>query len=318
LRVKYRDLVVAYRKAGVDRAEQILRRWDERQLSEAIDSVGSLDAEWRLSEGWTPALCASALVLHIDIYLTRAKAGTIAAPQMDYALRLLKRSPRLGVSEDVQRRSAVLIAWLLHIGGDVENLRPHITRSVDRFPDSPELLMALGVLQEAAALPPLGGRPGLAAISGLEAAAHTYRRVLAIAPGSVEAQLRLGYALLQLGRTDDARTALTSALQGASESRLAYLAALFLGRLEESKDRLPQALSRYRQARATAPKCQVAGFALCNALRLADQPAAAADLARELAETGGSGCEDPWWTYQYGEAWRLEAELEALRLRVRE
>jgi tetratricopeptide (TPR) repeat protein len=295
----------------------MLSDWDERQLSNAIDSVAHLDADWRASEGWTPALAAGALVMHIDVYLTRAKAGVMAPAQIECALRVLRRSDQLRVAADVQRRSSILIAWLLQILGNGDDLRAHIARWAHRFPDSTELLIARGVLEEAAARPPLGGRSGSAAIRGLQAAAGTYRRVLAIAPESVEAHLRLGYVLFQLERPDEARTELAAALKGARDTRLAYLAALFLGGLEEQENRLPRALELYRRAHAVAPPCQVAGVALCNALRLADRPAEAASLAHELARAGGSGCEDPWWFYQYGEAWRVETELETLRSRVR-
>ena len=71
------------------------------------------------------------------------------------------------------------------------------------------------------------------------------------------------------------------------------------------------------QAREIGPDCQIAGVALSAALLQIGRRGEAQDVAQALARTGPSTCEDPWWSYHYGQAWRLELELAALREAVR-
>jgi hypothetical protein len=86
--------------------------------------------------------------------------------------------------------------------------------------------------------------------------------------------------------------------------------------VNEADGRMEDAIVNYRTAREVAASCQVAGFALSNALRVADRLDEAAEVARAVASAGPEACEDPWWSY--GEAWQLYGELAALRRAVRD
>ena len=137
-------------------------------------------------------------------------------------------------------------------------------------------------------------------------------------PALTEARVRLGYVLLRLNRLDEARHALATALSTASTSRAIYLGTLFLGAVHEASGNTDQAVATYRRARDAAPGCQVAAIGLANALRLTGQYEGAAEAARTAAMAGPSACEDPWWSYDYGQAWQLDETIERLRRTVRE
>ena len=57
-------------------------------------------------------------------------------------------------------------------------------------------------------------------------------------------------------------------------------------------------------------------IALSHALYRAGDRASAATIAREAGRTG-TRCEDPWWSYDYGQAWRIDETIETLRLAVK-
>ena len=159
-------------------------------------------------------------------------------------------------------------------------------------------------------------------MKGLKEAEVQYRRALTVDPALTEARVRLGYVLLRLNRLDEARhelaTALSTALSTASASRAIYLGALFLGAVHEASGNTDQAVATYRRARDAAPGCQVAAIGLANALRLTGQYEGAAEAARTAAMAGASACDDPWWSYDYGQAWQLDETIEQLRRAVRE
>jgi tetratricopeptide (TPR) repeat protein len=134
-------------------------------------------------------------------------------------------------------------------------------------------------MYEAAASPRFREPRAVTASIGLNMAARSYRRALELDNANAEVRARLGFVLMRLDRRDEARAELELALAG----------------------------------HEAAPRCQIAALALSNALVLLGNRDAAIAIARGSAMVGPDQCDDPWWSYDYGQAWRLEATLAALR-----
>jgi tetratricopeptide (TPR) repeat protein len=152
-----------------------------------------------------------------------------------------------------------------------------------------------------------------------EAALGHYARASRIAPARQDIRLRLGWVLFLLDRRDEARAALEQAHERAEAPSVRYLAALFLGRVDETSSRLDDAVTWYLRACAIDPDGHVARLALSHALGqegLIDE--SRADILRALGPPGPSGDEDPWSEYPVGN-WRAgKALLDQLREHVTE
>ena len=259
------------------------------------------------------------MVLHIDLFVDGAKQGRVVPWQLECAALLLETYRGADADQRLRRSSTLAIAWLMQITGRFEQLRSHLGSALNEYPNEAELLVAQAVLEESSASPRLGGSSDdRGAMKGLKEAEVTYRRALTADPALTEARVRLGYVLLRLNRLDEARHELSTALSTASASRTIYLAALFLGAVHEAAGNIDQAVATYRRARDVTPGCQVAAIGLANALRLTGQYEGAAEAARTAAMAGASACDDPWWSYDYGQAWQLDETIEQLRRTVRE
>jgi tetratricopeptide (TPR) repeat protein len=257
----------------------------------------------------------AALVMHLDRYVDGARHGLLMPWHLDCALLLFDAYAPLD-DQAVHLRSSYVIAWLLQVAGQFEQLQSHLDSALKAYPRAIELHVARGVLAEAEESPRYasGNR---SSFGGLEAAEAAYRAGLAIDPGAVAARLRLGYVLLRAKKVSTARAELTSALSTATSPRDMYLAALFLGSVHETSDDLPNAVLAYERAAAALPGCQVASIALGNAQGLVGRLDASRDIVAKAGDIGPEACEDPWWSYDYGQAWQIEDSLQELRRLVR-
>jgi hypothetical protein len=92
---------------------------------------------------------------------------------------------------------------------------------------------------------------------------------------------------------------------------------MFRAGAAETRGDAAEARARYGAALETWPGAQSAQLALSRLSAAAgDWPAAQARLAA-LAPQDGGRPEDPWWAYGFGQAWRIEAGVAALRKLVR-
>jgi len=128
------------------------------------------------------------------------------------------------------------------------------------------------------------------------------REALALAPGTVEARLRLGKLLLDESRADDAEPLLAAADAGARDARQRYLARLFRGRAFERLGQSDHAIGSYRRALETWPDSQAARLGLAHALEKTSGPAAArAYVDAVLDPTRPKDAKpDPWFLYPVG------------------
>jgi tetratricopeptide (TPR) repeat protein len=312
---RYRHAISAYRSEGVDGAKLRVKALDP---AEAISAVTELQRRMNQADesrvnDWTSESLGVAVVVHLELYVETARDGTAAPWHLEVANILLGLHRAAAGEPKFRRQAAVALAWLLQIAGGFDLLRAHLSISLKEFPEEPTLLVAQAVLYEAAASPRFRERNATTAVTGLNMAARAYRRVLALDPTSAEVRARFGFVLIRLNRGEEARAQLELALSGADSPRSIYLAALLLGRSFESAGNLERATESYRHAHEAAPLCQIAALALSNTLTLLGDREAAVAVASRAASVGPDKCDDPWWSYDYGQAWRLEGTLTALR-----
>jgi tetratricopeptide (TPR) repeat protein len=154
-----------------------------------------------------------------------------------------------------------------------------------------------------------------------ERCASVFERALRRAPELHEARVRLGRALVEAGKFEEAGRVLEP-LFGEAEvpARLKYYARLFHGRALMGLGRGDAAAASYRQADALFPGCQAPQIGLTTALRAAgDEAGARSVMMTFLTGVRPAACpQDPWWDYLLGQAWRIEPLAAALQARVRE
>lgn len=128
------------------------------------------------------------------------------------------------------------------------------------------------------------------------------RGALALAPGTVEARLRLGKLLLDGSRVADAEPLLAAADAGAKDARQRYLARLFRGRAFERLGQSDHAIGSYRRALETWPDSQAARLALAHALEKSSGPGASRGLVQTVLDPirRPDAKPDPWFVYPIG------------------
>src|SRR5262249_14899868 len=128
------------------------------------------------------------------------------------------------------------------------------------YPDNGEIQLLAGVGDE------LLGSPRTSALTdsdrqrALHDAEQHFRAALAAQPDRMEARLRLGHVLQQRNGFTEARTTLQP-LVDVSDGRIAYLALLFLGGVEDGDGHADAALAAYDRAAALLPTGQAARLA---------------------------------------------------------
>jgi tetratricopeptide (TPR) repeat protein len=322
---EYRGLVEAYQRGGVDGIQAELVKWDAARINDAIfllskaqrSSPLALDTAVGRADlaGWNMPLIGAAALLHTDLFLARAKKMETSDNQhLGFAVQLLALYTGRAARVPSKLRMTLVLVWIRQILGDTDHLRPQLLSAQHEFPGEPALALAAGCFEEAGASP----RYAQCAVSraALARAEVHYRRALTLDPGFAEARMRLGYVLFRLGRADEASRELQRAVEDAREPYVSYLGTLFLGAVRAHAGRLTEAIETYRKAREIGPACQVSAVALSHALFLTGDRSAAAAVAREASMTPAD-CEDPWWSYDYGQARKIDETVEALRREIR-
>ena len=206
-------------------------------------------------------------------------------------------------------------------------------RGLRDFPDSAEMLLVLGSIEEtvgAQAAPSLSREvlvdpstrqspvqrppPARGPRASRERATGALRSAVAADPSLAEARLRLGRVAWRLGETAEARSALEEVLAGKPKPAAAFLAHLFLGRLDEDAGRLADAARAYETALAFDTRSQSARIALSHVfLRLGNAGAARSEMEKAVGFAGRRPEPDAFWLYPWGPSVGAEERLEALR-----
>lgn len=290
----------------------------------------------RVVEVWTTTLPAAA-ALHIDAAVAVQKAGrdADAAVQQRTALDLAdlivtaipSSAPGLRDRIDVRRAVWLLSTWLLQLRLDRRDLEMQLTRARQTFPGDALVRLASGAFHEVQARPYVlleasESRQGNVAAWRLEertwrlkSAEAGYREALAADPTLAEAHLRLGRVLALQGRRDEAHVALARAAELTTDSRWRYLALLFRAAAYEADGDTAAAEPSYRGALAVWPASHAARMGLS---RMRAERGAWDEARAELEGIGLTppDSDDPWWAYDFGQAWRIESALSDLRTKV--
>lgn len=211
-------------------------------------------------------------------------------------------------------------AWYLETSDDLARLRQfaaavdHHARARQLFPSDPAILFASGVLHErfasaalqAAAISVTEANRDSAALSSaqgeLTRAERFFRRTLTHRPDHVEARIRRGRVLSDLGRDEEAAGELRRAVDDGASGALLYLAQLFLGRAEDARGNDSAARTAFERASALYPRAQSPRLALSQMARRMGDRAAAQHQLQAIAKLPDDERrrEDPWWLYYAG------------------
>ena len=218
------------------------------------------------------------------------------------------------------------IAYLLEVG-DFANSLQQIVRARMLFPRDAGILLERGFYQEAFASPLIQPAAYASGVDRRGPAPHLreaeslYRDALESDPGFIEARVRRGHVLGELGRHREAAeelrlaaTDLRSAAGTAVAPELRYYAELFLGREEESLGSRDAAREHYTTAAQLYPLAQTPCLALAHLARGSGDRAGSSQAMQQLLglpfnremET------DPWWSYHRVQGDRAAALFAAL------
>jgi len=151
-------------------------------------------------------------------------------------------------------------------------------------------------------------------------AEHFFRQALSLVPDLAEAHLRLGRVLYLVDRPREADAEWQDALRHARSHRdtfVAYLASLFLGRLDEDEQHFSTAVDHYREALAIDPAGYTARLSLGRLLVTLGQDSEGWATIREglkLANKSAPTSRDPWSAYGFEAVpWQLADRIADLR-----
>jgi tetratricopeptide (TPR) repeat protein len=208
-------------------------------------------------------------------------------------------------------------AWYEETSEDLLRLRQfaaaadHYARARQLFPSNPAILFVSGVLHElfgsnalqAAAESVTESNRTSAAVSTargeLTRAERFFRDSLANRPDHLEARVRHGRVLNELGRHDEAAEELRRSIKEGADGHLLYLAQLFLGRAEEARGHQEASRMAFERASALYPSAQSPRLALSQIARRRGDRAAAQRELQAIAKLPDDPRrrEDPWWSY---------------------
>ncbi len=253
-------------------------------------------------------------------------------PELRAAARLVGAAPLRPRGRLFARRFYLLAGLILQGHVELEAAHDLLREGLQRVPDDPELITALGSVIETVAsqrryAPPPGtrssgaGRPGeyktergeggsLPGASLGQAEAH-YQRALALDPRLAEARLRLGQVRLRQGRAQEALPDLERVASEADRPAQRCLARLFEGRARERLGDDAGAAAALRAAVADAPRAQTALLALGRSLDRVGDGTGAQQAFTSVGEPDASF--DPWWGYLLGQPERIDELVAGMR-----
>ena len=187
----------------------------------------------------------------------------------------------------------------------------HLVRALQIFPKDGVLLFCRGALHErhSSALMQAGSDALTEAKRGgatfgnrnyeLNRAERFLRDALVDQPEHIEARLRHGRVLGDLGRHEEAATELRRVIDAGATGAFLYFAYLFLGRDYEALGDYDRARSELQHAAALYPNAQTPHLALSQIERRTGHRAAAQQQLQLLARLPNAQRqrEDPWWSY---------------------
>lgn len=337
----YEALLRQYASGDRGRAIEDVVGWPEQRLRGEIAALEALRQEARVCPScdaaivWRRMPVRAALMLHSDSAQRARRDDRPTWPHESLAVEIARMLKDDDTHRVFARRWYEAMAGLAQDENRWGDALEWADRGVREFPDSAEMLLVSGSLEEtvgAQAAPVLFAeallqpdtsdrRANLAYLQELrghlEKARRALRSAVAVDPALVEARLRLGRVAWRLGETAEARSALEEVLGLKPGADTAFLAHLFLGRLDEDAGRLEAAARSYEAALALDARCQSARLALSHVrLRLGDAAAARREVETALGFVDRRPGGDAYWRYPWGASLGVQEQLEALRREV--
>ena len=146
-------------------------------------------------------------------------------------------------------------------------------------------------------------------------AAKSYEDALERNPRQYAAALHLGRVRLVQNQLDAAVPLLRQALRG-PDPRIPYLALLFLGAIDERRERFKEAEAYYRDALGRYPEGQSASLALAQLLSRTGRVDEARAVVVQQLDLQRRRIVDPLWTYLSSPYQEIGARLEEFRVEV--
>jgi len=334
----YEAIVRRYLSGDREGAVGDMSAWPEWRMR---DEMTALRAFWQKAQtcrpcaasmAWQQIPARAALVLHSDCAQRARRDGNSPRLHESLAVEIARMLKDDRAQRAFARRWYEAMAGLAQGENRWSEALDWAERGLRDFPDSAEMLLVLGSIEETvgaqasfletheALVDPNTRRSRSELLQRrevrehLEKAHRALRSAVAADPTLLEARLRLGRVAWRLGETAEARSVLSDVLAQEPDAAKAFLAHLFLGRLDEDASRLVDAARSYEAALALDPHSQSARLALSHVrLRGGDAPGARADVETTVGSAGRRPHPDALWLYPWGPSVGVEERLETLR-----
>ncbi|HMC77701.1 MAG TPA: tetratricopeptide repeat protein [Vicinamibacterales bacterium] len=314
----YAGLVQQYRSGNPDAAIEGVSGLSDKQL---IDGLGKF-----MAVNQDRALLEAAAAMHIEAALRprffvtlyesmrhlSIATGLVEWGQPANVPKVGTKAPRSKVSVAPPFRRLVFLAAIaaLQNSGRASAAADYLESARLLFPHDAAVLLFSAISEEGRASGRLGHADEATRRKSLGDAEVYLRESVELNPEEIEAKLRLGRVLAQREKIDEARQLLTRVADG-TDTRLSYLASLFLGGLEDAAGRADDAGPWYDRAAARMPSAQSARLA---GSELRHRAGARREAAVEAAAAiGPDNSNDPWWGYVFGEPYWAGLYLDAMR-----
>jgi tetratricopeptide (TPR) repeat protein len=299
----YATLVDAYASNNISSAINRLNRWPREEVAHSVTL-------WL--ERLPPNRQAAATMLHTELAASLVNVDNVrSVQQLELARRWLDRMNRRKTTdrsvEPFVERWFTLAASLSLLRGDINGAAAMVRDGLGTASGHhAKLLFYSGMILEinAGRLPSrvfnranTAEQPNPALERAYIAATMEFRRALNADPRLFEARLHIGWIHTNQHRREAREELEAAAVPDASPSTR-FLAHLFLARLAELENRLPDAKRECEEALALGPRFQTAYVALMRVAEAMGDGARAREIAAKMV--GLQKADDPWWNYLGG------------------
>ena len=300
-----RDWLREYFKGGQAAVSERLKTIGS--LKQLNDDLELISKDWLAQTGSAPEAPRRALVgFALEAAWARLDQPAAASKLLEWACRQVRRDSAPG---EFDRRWHWAALALFEGAVDPDAIEAHLMHMRLQFPNEPRVPLVRGIAEELRVFTSVAGArpaPASAAKHG-EEAVRRFQDAAKEPAIAGEANLRLGHALLQLGRFEQALDALNQAEPSLKDPSLVYLVRLFRGMALDRLEKTADARRAYEGALALRPGAQTATLSLATMLfRHGERDDASALTDRFL--NNGKAPDDPWWEYWPGD-FRMAPEL---------
>ncbi len=329
---EYKATVQRYAQGEREQAVAGLCAWPEKRVRDDVRVAAfagrCIDCDPAFA--WPGFPIAAALLIHGDCVLKPSVPERQRTVHESAALTLARAMSAYPKLEPLVRRWFQVMAGVLQSEHRWAEAVIWAELGVRTLPRAAELQLTLGSIEETlgaqAAIrdpSPEDGKPAGSRRLASEARTHLEKAEVALRaavtadPANREARLRLGRVAWWLGNTAEARRLLEEVLARDPDAASAFLAQLFLGRVEEDAGNLPAAAQAYEAAIALDRLSQPAHVALSHLrLRMGEPRQARAEIETATRAGGSRPGPDALWQYPWGTSVGVRERLDELRREV--